>query len=283
MIVDALQKKGATNVREVRFTAFAVEGGASGGTIHSMLNMFASNTWTTLLALSNPYYLNPKDDATRNLVTPTTDRNQQNAASDKVMGDYDDILKCWNIPYIMQAIDTRIVNRSNALQNWKYGRQFLFTERMRVPNVILAIACVLVMPLLMTLFVTPFGRAFLKLFLPSPGQGPSQHLLDHGYMKMKLWGKGTDKDHKPVQVTGGVTALHGDPGYRQTAKMVAETAICLARDQNALPEVYGVLTPATAMGKVLRDRLAVRGIDFYVDDAASAEASAAGSEAAKTK
>ncbi len=82
---------------------------------------------------------------------------------------------------------------------------------------------------------------------------------------MKLWGRGTDKAGQEVLVTGGVTALHGDPGYRQTAKMIAETAVSLALDKDSLPLTYGVLTPASALGSVLRQRLNARGMDFYLD------------------
>ena len=52
---------------------------------------------------------------------------------------------------------------------------------------------------------------------------------------------------------------------RATAKMVAESALCLALDRDILPRRYGILTPASAMGSVLRDRLTKAGIAFYVD------------------
>jgi short subunit dehydrogenase-like uncharacterized protein len=44
-----------------------------------------------------------------------------------------------------------------------------------------------------------------------------------------------------------------DPGYGSTAKMLAESAVCLAKDD--LKESYGVLTPSTAMGELLLNRL----------------------------
>jgi short subunit dehydrogenase-like uncharacterized protein len=37
--------------------------------------------------------------------------------------------------------------------------------------------------------------------------------------------------------------------------MLGESALCLALDRDHLPEVAGVLTPATAMGAVLTNRL----------------------------
>ena len=57
-----------------------------------------------------------------------------------------------------------------------------------------------------------------------------------------------------------------DDERRQTAKMVAESALCLAFDDADLPPSYGVLTPASAMGAVLRQRLHAKGILFSVQE-----------------
>ena len=44
-----------------------------------------------------------------------------------------------------------------------------------------------------------------------------------------------------------------DPGYGSTSKMLSESAICLAKDN--LDTISGVITPSTAMGDFLLDRL----------------------------
>ena len=54
----------------------------------------------------------------------------------------------------------------------------------------------------------------MKYILPKQGEGPNQHLLDHGLMKVLFWGRGNNTEGVEVVVTGGVQALHGDPGYR---------------------------------------------------------------------
>ena len=57
----------------------------------------------------------------------------------------------------------------------------------------------------------------------------------------------------------------GDPGYRVTSKFVCESAIALTGDLNNLPggEGYGgILTPASAFGDVLIERLRNAGISF---------------------
>lgn len=53
---------------------------------------------------------------------------------------------------------------------------------------------------------------------------------------------------------------------RQTAKFVAEAGISLALDSSSLPDMYGVLTPSTAMGNVLLERLKAKGVDFYIGE-----------------
>ena len=54
----------------------------------------------------------------------------------------------------------------------------------------------------------------------------------------------------------------GDPGYTETAKMLAESALCLLFDDN--PEVAGSVTTAQAMGDNLMARLVAAGISFQV-------------------
>ena len=56
----------------------------------------------------------------------------------------------------------------------------------------------------------------------------------------------------------------GDPGYDETSKMVAESALCLVLDRDRLPPHVGVVTPAMAMGNALIERLRAQGITFDV-------------------
>lgn len=51
----------------------------------------------------------------------------------------------------------------------------------------------------------------------------------------------------------------GDPGYAATSVMLGESALCLALDRDRLPDRAGVLTPATAMGATLAERLKAAG------------------------
>jgi short subunit dehydrogenase-like uncharacterized protein len=68
---------------------------------------------------------------------------------------------------------------------------------------------------------------------------------------------------------GGGRQVHtrvsgGDPGYGETSKMLGESALCLALDDN--PDVSGQVTTVQAMGDRLLERLQTAGIRFEVLD-----------------
>jgi short subunit dehydrogenase-like uncharacterized protein len=97
----------------------------------------------------------------------------------------------------------------------------------------------------------------LLLSLKDPGDGPTAQRREKGWFTVKF--EGESGAHRIVtQVSGG------DPGYGETSKMLAESALCLAHDD--LPQLAGQLTPAVAMGQALIDRLTRAGIRFSVLD-----------------
>ena len=93
----------------------------------------------------------------------------------------------------------------------------------------------------------------LLLKLKDPGEGPTPEQREKAWFKVKMVGEGGGK-RVVAEVTGG------DPGYGETSKMLAESALCLAHDD--LPDRAGQLTPAVAMGDALITRLQAAGIGF---------------------
>jgi short subunit dehydrogenase-like uncharacterized protein len=89
----------------------------------------------------------------------------------------------------------------------------------------------------------------------SPGDGPSQAEREKGWFKVRFVGEGGGK--RVLTMVAG-----GDPGYTETAKMLAESALCLAQDD--LPQTAGQVTTAVAMGDALIARLQRAGIAFEV-------------------
>jgi short subunit dehydrogenase-like uncharacterized protein len=99
----------------------------------------------------------------------------------------------------------------------------------------------------------------LLLKLKSPGEGPSEEERERSWFKVTFVGEGGG-ERVVTQVAGG------DPGYSETAKMLAESGLSLARDE--LPPRAGQLTTAAAMGDMLLTRLNAAGIPFRVLDPA---------------
>jgi len=97
--------------------------------------------------------------------------------------------------------------------------------------------------------------------LPKPGEGPSKKEQENGFYKFIVLGKMDDGT-----VISGSIKGDRDPGYGSTSKMLSECAVCLAKDKSNTPEISGVLTPATALGNVLLERLEENaGLTFKVD------------------
>jgi len=263
MIVDEMEKRGLEPV-EVRMVVDKIVGGASGGTIASAIDIIESPS-TVLMDMTNPFYLNKR--LSNGEIDQSRDSSIISAASDNFVLSYDSVLKSWTMPYIMQVPDTRTVNRSNSILNFQYGKNFIFTERMKQSFPIALIGSI-IMPFIGALLMLSFTRNIIKLFVPKPGTGPDEQARDKGYFKFIFWGKGSSKSNKThhVIVKGGINAMNGDPGYKQTAVMIAEAAICLALDHDTLPPRYGFLTPSTSMGCILRDRLMAKGMQFYIDE-----------------
>lgn len=215
MIVEEAQRRGCTNIQEVRFLADKMKGGASGGTLASVFNIFESLSMKELLELLNPFYLNPREVSTNKVEAPHDNKALLAQSADcKFMG-YDKVTGSWTMPYLMQAVDTRLVNRSNAVSGFKYGRTFVFSERMVVPNMIVALLGSVALSVFQLMVVLPFTRFFIKKVVPQPGQGPSQDMLDNGFFTAKLWAKALHPaTGQEVLVQASVQAFNGDPGYR---------------------------------------------------------------------
>jgi short subunit dehydrogenase-like uncharacterized protein len=163
----------------------------------------------------------------------------------------------------MAPFNTRIVRRSNALQDWAYGRGLSYGEVMGVGRGPLGAvgAAGVTAGLMGTLAAMSFAptRTLLDRVLPAPGSGPSEEVRRKGWFRMVV--DATTEDGRRYRATA---AGQGDPGYAATAVMLGESALALALDGDRLPERAGSLTPATAMGGVLVERLRAAGHIYEV-------------------
>ena len=248
----------AGELAETTLVVRGVRGGASGGTIDSlstMIDEIKSDARARKLAL-DPYSLSPDRDA-----EPDFGRQL-----DLGLPVHDDNLGEWLGPFVMAAINTRIVRRSNALQDWTYGRGFRYRETMAMGSgpVGLAKATALVGGLgaMTGTLAVPPARAALGRFMPSAGEGPSEEMREKGFFKIDIHARTPSGERYVCRVEG-----QGDPGYAATAIMFGEAALCLANDGDRLPDRAGVLTPATAMDGALVERLRAAGQTYEVSRA----------------
>ena len=242
--------------RDVVFAMRGSRGGVSGGTIASMMNLLdeAKRDSDVRKVMFDPYALNPDGE-----------RSGPDGQDQRTVR-FDDTLGAWTAPFVMAAINARIVRRSNALAGYRYGRDFHYREVVAFKKGPLGLAMASGMTaglggFMAATAVTPVRKLLERTVLPAPGQGPNQQTRERGFFNAQIVGTGTDKNGRAFRVEGRV-AGQGDPGYAATARMLAESALCLASDERS--GGGGVLTPATALGHKLLARLRAADMTFEV-------------------
>lgn len=246
---------GAGELTDTTLTLVSARGGFSGGTVDSLRNQVdevrADARFAAIVA--DPYALSP-DRAGEPQLGPQPDSD--GVRRDRARGG-------WTGPFVMAAYNTRIVRRSNALQSWGYGRHFRYREVMAfgASPVAPVLAGAVALGLRGLDAGLGFGptRAVLDRVLPAPGKGPGERTRRTGHFRVEVRAATTSGAEYLVTV-----AAQGDPGYAATAVMLGQSALCLALDGAALPAAAGVLTPATAMGPALVDRLRENGFQIKV-------------------
>ncbi len=233
---EATRRFGAPAPR-VKGRVRAMQGKFSGGT--------AASLQATLAALGKdpsliPYMVSPFG-ITPGFTGPDQPRGDQ--------PEYDEALGSWCAPFIMAAINTKNVHRTNFLLGHPYGADFIYDEMMLTgPG--------------------EQGEAIAKHLAstpmigtendPKPGEGPTAEERENGYYDVLFLGEYGDGR----SVRYGVKGRY-DPGYGSTSRMIAETGIALL----SCTATGGVATPGALLGEALVQRLRDHAeISFAVED-----------------
>jgi short subunit dehydrogenase-like uncharacterized protein len=222
----------------IKLEGFVRAGGTfSGGTFHSAVNAFGR---------------------ARQYAAVRKERFKREGASGgrKVSGTaakirFDKALGTWVVP--MPTIDPQIVKRSARALS-AYGPDFSYGHFVQVKTLSRVLGLVGGVGALFGLAQTRLTRNWL-LSKKSSGEGPSEARRRKSWFRVRFVGEAGSK-RLMTEVTGG------DPGYGETSKMLAESALCLALDP--LPKTSGQVTTAAAMGNALIERLQKAGIQFRV-------------------
>ena len=239
-------------------------GSVSGGTLASFGELFEAAATDPLAreALRNPYSLAPRGE--RSGVDPGAGRWPKR---DALRGG-------WTAPSPMAAVNERVVRRSNALLGYPWGREFRCSEVVPTGDGPVGAATAGAVAGGLGLFtaamsVGPIRSALRRYAFPDPGEGPTREEAEAGHFRIGLLGRGTGTD-------GGFTVeaefgADRDPGYGATARMLGESAVCLARGDVDSSFDGGVLTPASGIGLPLAERL--REVGFTASAGAAGEGS----------
>ena len=250
MVQTAMKEKHGVRCVECKSFAGEQSGGVSGGTIASAMNLMdeASRDRNVRRIIADPYSLTPGE---RGPDGP----DQRGVRFDRDIGK-------WTGPFVMAAINTRVVRRSNAMLGYPWGRDFRYSEAMSMPNMIAATMLTAGLGTFVGMAAIKPIRGVMKKMLPAPGEGPSKEKRDKGFFKVRVVGTGEASNGGAPPKLLGLVAGTSDPGYGETAKMLAESAVCLAKD--TLDAKGGILTPASCMGMTLVERLRKAKMTFEV-------------------
>jgi short subunit dehydrogenase-like uncharacterized protein len=255
-VQKAMRARHGVVSHHVKMRVKGFSGGASGGTIASMLEMMEASAKDpeVMRVMNAPYSLNPEG------------QRQGPDSGERMTPRQDSDFAQWIAPFVMAGVDTKVVRRTNALLGYAYGEQFRYDEGVLAGSGPLgwakATATALGTGAGMAAFaIGPLRRA-LAGRLPQPGEGPSKEKREAGYFDIEFLGLHPEDPGKSLRarVTGD-----RDPGYGSTAKMLGESAACLALDELSAPG--GFHTPASAMGEPLLARLESHsGLTFTIED-----------------
>ena len=251
LVASALWRQHGERCASVK-ACFSMRGGLNGGTAASALA--ALDDKAAQAQFDDAFLLNPRGMA------PADTASHRDPAGALHDSDFD----AWLAPFVMGPINSRVVRRSAALLagSGPFAPDFQYREYARVgrgASAALAASAVAIGIAAgrTALAFAPLRRVAAR-FVPAPGEGPSERAMDGGSFRCELFGVG-----ERATVQRGRIAGRGDPGNRATTIFVCEAALALALDAPRLPggaQWGGVLTPATALGAVLAERLRAAGM-----------------------
>lgn len=160
----------------------------------------------------------------------------------------------WTAP--LPTIDGSVVLRS-AARIERYGPDFSYEHNVVHASFLHLFAAFWVFGSLAFLARFQAFRDLLLKLVKKSGEGPTDEQMSRSWFTVRFFAECAGKILQ-TEVSGG------DPAYGETSKMLAESALCLALDGEALPALSGVLTPAEAMGDALLERLQRAGLRFRV-------------------
>ncbi|KAF9165047.1 hypothetical protein DFQ26_000681 [Actinomortierella ambigua] len=271
LVVDYLRKEYGLATKSVKLSVTKLKGAVSGGTLASVCGILESREGGV------------GNIVDQNQLVPDDVKAKVPAAritSPSVFYDYD--FKKWQAYFLMSSTNEKIVKRSHGLaleaDGVGYGHQFSYSETMSCPGFGSALVASVGMGLGgAALSVGPIRRLAQKYVLPAPGTGPSDESIAKGYFTIEVVGEAELPENAVEEAEAGeqrkvvrakATVSGSEPGYSETCRLLVESAMCLIKEEERTFRENkiqgGLLTPASAFGHVLVQRLQERGVVLEV-------------------
>jgi len=214
---------------------------------------FSGGTWRSAInAFAQPAKRQPSKSGDRSRKARSAKKPRSNGRINRRIH-YRSEIAGWAVP--MPVIDPLIVKRSSRALPDIYGEGFAYGQFLRLGSVSKVAALLGGVAAVYGLAQLPPTRRWL-LAKHQSGSGPSEETRIESFFRVTFVGN-SDAGHRVMTRVSG-----GDPGYDETSKMLAETALLLARTPAEELAVCGVVTPAHAFGHALIERLSDVGICF---------------------
>lgn len=169
-------------------------------------------------------------------------------------------LGAWVGPFVMSMVMANCVRRSNAVNNYSGDGKLKYYEAKVYPSLVAGICNMIYMVVFGTCLYSPVLVTLLEKYVLQPGQGPSEELMDSGFLRVTVVGTGSENSKARATFV-----LETDPGYRDTARLLVESGLTLALEHDSIKVPGGVYTPAACLGDTLLKRVVDTGAKFQVD------------------
>ena len=264
LAANELRTRFGCGTKELKFFAGALKGGISGGTLASALMLMTSRTGDV-----------PGAEAAKSRGAYALDPPEAPCGPDRSDGGdqlvaFDERVGTWHMPFVMASANAPVVRKSDALLG--YGGASTarpsYAEVMAVSSRGAALIGTAALAVVLGALLLPPLRwlLFCLRVLPRPGEGPTEASREAGYFHTYTLGVGDVSAAIPPRVVAHVrSGTAGDPGYKATAQMAIEAGMCSALEREKCATEGGVLTPASAFGATLVERLRRSGMELYVE------------------
>ncbi|MEQ8523321.1 saccharopine dehydrogenase NADP-binding domain-containing protein [Gracilimonas sp.] len=226
---------------------YSISGGFNGGTIATMLNKFETGEYKKM----NDPSLLLNGDNVQQIHTP----------KDVQFFGFDTAIKRWSAPFIMGAINSKVVYKTADLmriQGIPYAESISYSEHSTLGKWYNPLPFLVVSTIVLSItFFGPYKwfRHLLQKIMPAPGEGPSEEQIENGYFKLRAIARNEKGQKASLKMR-----YPGDPGNKSTVFFLCESALCLAENSDKLKSQSGIKTPISALGNLLVKRLSKRGL-----------------------